>query len=451
MGGFGKILIIGGGKGTVRHIEALKPLCWSYIRVIVPMSDTGGSTGRIRQDLDTSPWGDTRRVLGALAPCGSLMGLLFEYRFPKIDPQDAELVSVECWNKYAEQLASRATHVEARFCRVFKHCFSGHPLAPYHHLLGFRSRIYAGKLLGSIILAALSALEGGPVAGLQAAATLLDILPRQYRDIEQQLAASKAPMEVVMPSEEVVGNLILAALDEIEKDFDEAIRSAARLLDTRGAVYPCSRERLMLRAYLKDGDYLEGQSRVSHDKTRKSRIERVMLLGPSKVPEYDYDTNPDANPYAVREIEESDTIFIGPGALHASILASAALRQIAKALVTSSARKIYWLNTAIRWLETRGFGPEEHVRAILDHVQFTDEQNHVQGIKLDLVVVNSRFPEVPEGVELLRWDQDTICGIPVLAADLIDESDLARGSYYLHDREKIRAILPKVLERSKSR
>ena len=435
------VVVIGGGKGAVRHIEALKPFCWSDIKVIVPMSDTGGSTGRIAQDLDTSPWGDTRRVLVALAPRGSLMGRLFEFRFPKVDRSDGEVVSVECWDEYARQLVARA-EPQARFSRVFNHRFSGHPLEPFRHILGFRDRLYSGKLLGSIILSALSALEGDSIRGLEAAATLLGLVPRQYSDIEQQMAGSCCPMQVVMPSREVVGNLILTALDEIEDDFDEAIRSAARLLDTRGAVYPCSRERLTLRAYLRGGGYLEGQSRVSHDETRKSQIERVMLLGTSKVPEYEYDTNPDANSYAVRAIEEADTIFIGPGALHASILASVIVPQIARALSSSRARKVYWLNTGIRWEETRGFGPEDHVRAVL---------GHVQGIKIDLVVVNNRYPVVPPEVELLRWDEDLICGIPVLSADLIDDSDVEGESFYLHDSEKIRAILPQILQRSDAR
>ncbi len=435
-----EIVIIGGGKGTVRHIMALKPQHWKDLRVIVSVSDTGGSTGRIREDLSTSSWGDARRVIAALAPSGTLMARLFEYRFPILDAGVEEIVRVECWDEYAKGLATMAVP-ETRFCRVFSHLFSARPLDLSHHLLEreFKVRLYGGKLLGSVILAALSKIEGNPVAGLQASATLLGIPPRQYCDLQQRLANSACPMSLVMPSGEVVGNLILAALDEIEDDFDEAIRSAARLLETRGAVYPCSKVPLILRAYLKGGGYLEGQSQVSHNETRKSLIGWVMMLGPSKVPEYDYDTNPDANSYAVRAIDEANTIFIGPGALHASILASVAVPGIARHLAASRGRIVYWLNTAIRWEETRGFGPEDHVKAIL---------GHAQGINIDLVVVNNRFPDVPKDVELLRWDHSKICGIPVLSANLIDETDLGEGSYFLHDSDKIRAILPKILKRS---
>lgn len=239
-------------------------------------------------------------------------------------------------------------------------------------------------------------------------------------------------------TDESVGNFMLKGLEEITGGPEPAIREASRMLDIRGMVLPCCLERLKLMGRDQDDHLIQGQSRISHDEMRKSRISQLWL-------EVHHETEggfPVANQAAVKAIEQAALIVIGPGALHASLLAAMIVPDIIKALAASPAFKVYFLNTAIKLKETEGFGPEDHVRAIL---------HYVYGITLNLVVVNNRAVELPSGKSLLTWGEDTICGIPVLAADLIDESDIEGGSYYLHDSEKIspllfRKILPGILK-----
>lgn len=79
-----KITAIGGGTGTFVVLSGLKkyPLDLS---VVVTMMDSGGSTGRLRDQLGILPPGDLRQCLVALSEAPLLWRKLFLYRFEKGD------------------------------------------------------------------------------------------------------------------------------------------------------------------------------------------------------------------------------------------------------------------------------------------------------------------------------------------------------------------------------
>lgn len=79
-----KIVVIGGGTGTFVVLSGLKkyPL---DISVIVSMMDSGGSTGRLRDQLGVLPPGDLRQCLVALSEASELWRKLFLYRFENGD------------------------------------------------------------------------------------------------------------------------------------------------------------------------------------------------------------------------------------------------------------------------------------------------------------------------------------------------------------------------------
>jgi len=79
-----KITVIGGGTGTFVVLSGLKkyPLDLS---VVVTMMDSGGSTGRLRDQLGILPPGDLRQCLVALSDAPLLWRKLFLYRFEKGD------------------------------------------------------------------------------------------------------------------------------------------------------------------------------------------------------------------------------------------------------------------------------------------------------------------------------------------------------------------------------
>lgn len=78
------ITVIGGGTGTFVVLQALKNLNFE-IKVIVSMMDSGGSTGRLRDQLGVLPPGDIRQCLVALSDAPLLWRKLFLYRFESGD------------------------------------------------------------------------------------------------------------------------------------------------------------------------------------------------------------------------------------------------------------------------------------------------------------------------------------------------------------------------------
>ena len=81
-----KVVILGGGTGTFTVLSGLKKFNNLDITAIVTVADSGGSTGRLRDEFGYLPVGDFRMVLAALADTNGdsdIMRELFLYRFDK--------------------------------------------------------------------------------------------------------------------------------------------------------------------------------------------------------------------------------------------------------------------------------------------------------------------------------------------------------------------------------
>jgi uncharacterized cofD-like protein len=91
-----KVVSIGGGTGLACLLKGLKhgvldpPVIeapelnpWiSRLTAVVTVADDGGSSGRLREELQILPPGDFRNCMVALSTDESLLGKLFQYRFP---------------------------------------------------------------------------------------------------------------------------------------------------------------------------------------------------------------------------------------------------------------------------------------------------------------------------------------------------------------------------------
>jgi uncharacterized cofD-like protein len=75
-----KVVVIGGGTGLSVLLRGLKrqPI---DITAIVTVADDGGSSGRLREELDMPPPGDIRNVIAALSEVEPLVEELFQHRF----------------------------------------------------------------------------------------------------------------------------------------------------------------------------------------------------------------------------------------------------------------------------------------------------------------------------------------------------------------------------------
>jgi uncharacterized cofD-like protein len=86
-----KLVALGGGTGLSTLLSGLKRLVGEHDRgglwleslaAIVTVSDDGGSSGRLREELQMLPPGDIRNCMVALSEDSSLISRLFRYRFP---------------------------------------------------------------------------------------------------------------------------------------------------------------------------------------------------------------------------------------------------------------------------------------------------------------------------------------------------------------------------------
>ncbi len=75
-----RIVVIGGGTGLSTMLRGLKAYS-SNITAVVTVADDGGSSGKIKKQLNILPPGDIRNCLVALADSETQMTELFQYRF----------------------------------------------------------------------------------------------------------------------------------------------------------------------------------------------------------------------------------------------------------------------------------------------------------------------------------------------------------------------------------
>ena len=209
-----------------------------------------------------------------------------------------------------------------------------------------------------------------------------------------------------------VGNLVIAALTEIEGNFGSAVTRAGRLLDCRGRVYPATTELLELYAEV-HGGRVKGQVAVAQT---EAPIKAVFIEPP----------DPPAYEPAVEALGQADQVVLGPGSLFTSLIATLLVPGIRRALVASSAHRVLVCNTRMQKGETEGLDAAAHIGALLAHVGPDC---------VDAVVV--QVPELDnDGVEV---DDNALAfyGVEVIREDL----STPEGT---HDPERLAGVLEKL-------
>src|SRR5436305_9186265 len=150
------------------------------------------------------------------------------------------------------------------------------------------------------------------------------------------------------------GNLFLAALTSITKDFGEAVRLSSEILLTRGHIYPATTANVELEALMEDGTRVRGETKIT---ASKGRIKELFLDPPDVEP----------LPQTLEAIARADLITIGPGSLFTSLIPNLLVRGIPEAIRESSAVKVYVCNLMTQANESLGRTAADHIRALNDH------------------------------------------------------------------------------------
>jgi len=160
-----------------------------------------------------------------------------------------------------------------------------------------------------------------------------------------------------------LGNLVLAGLVGATGDLVRAVDEAARLLGAVGRVLPATTEPVVLKADAVGGE-VNGQVAVS-----QARHIRSVSLVPG-------DAGPP--PAAVEAILQADQVVIGPGSLYTSVLAAAAVPELAEAIGATEAQRVFVCNLRPQFPETDGYDVGRHLSALDAH-----------GIRVDRVLWDS--------------------------------------------------------------
>lgn len=219
------------------------------------------------------------------------------------------------------------------------------------------ARTYAGEITAVVSVAD----DGGSTGRLRAAVPRP--APGDLRKCLVALASEESPLLRVMEHRfssgeldgHAVGNLLIAAFEEVEGDLVQALAEVGSLLGTVGRVLPTTTQPIDLRARVGGGGVVAGQVAVA-----ARRDLDVVTVEPEDAP---------ACADAVAALAAADQVVLGPGSLYTSVLAAVAVEGIRRevAAAAESGRLVYVCNLRPQVAETEGYGVAEHVAALRRH------------------------------------------------------------------------------------
>jgi uncharacterized cofD-like protein len=217
------------------------------------------------------------------------------------------------------------------------------------------------------------------------------------------------------------GNLFIMAMADVTGNFEHALRESGKILAVKGTILPSTLEDVTLVASI-NGGMVAGESKIPME---NSPISRVFL-------------KPDGaqiNPEAAQAILSAELIIVGPGSLYTSIMPNLLVEGMVEAIKASPALKVYICNLAAQRGETDGYGVDDYLRVIREHV----------GADLfDFVLVNTNLSHAPTGgqsqVVFRSADSNKHPEVRFIAADVVN---VKLPSH--HDPDKLaRTIMRKV-------
>ncbi len=234
-----------------------------------------------------------------------------------------------------------------------------------------------------------------------------------------------------------VGNIILAALEKITGNVEEAIELSSKMLNVRGQVLPVTLTPTTLSAVLQNGKKIVGEHFID-DQNPKGKASPIknLLLSAGKV-----------NPKALKALEQADVIVFGPGDLFTSILPNVLVKGVAAAINKSKAKKVLVTNIMTKFGQTDGFKAADFV---------TTMEKYLKG-KIDYALVNNKKPSPSilqkyskEKAIFVETDMSALAKTKVeaIAQDLLAEAsvskvpgDKLKRSILRHDSDKLAKVI----------
>lgn len=227
------------------------------------------------------------------------------------------------------------------------------------------------------------------------------------------------------------GNLLIAALNGICGNFEEAVTKTNEILRVKGQVLPVTGSDIRLCAELKNGAVVHGESRIQPEVIRqKSPIAKVYLT-PEK---------PAATKKALEAIRRADLILMGPGSLFTSIIPNFLVDGIPEAIRNAPCRKVLVCNMMTQPGETDGY-------TVWDHAEKAGE--YLGGGIVEYVIANNEVidaetlkPYREDGAEQIIPTREDKRILKEKGITLIENNftDIKKG-YIRHDADRIASVI----------
>ncbi|MEI7640111.1 MAG: gluconeogenesis factor YvcK family protein [bacterium] len=221
------------------------------------------------------------------------------------------------------------------------------------------------------------------------------------------------------------GNIFITALADVTGDFASAVKESSKVLAINGEVFPVSLDNLVLKAKLKDGREISGQSLISQG----AGVVEELVLMPENITAY--------GP-ALAAIKKADAIIYGPGSLYTSVIINLLVPGIKEAIKASKAYKVYVCNIMTQPGETTAYTVSDHVRALIKHAG--------PGI-VDAVIANN---QLPKKAVLSQYEKKNSYPVQVdreevlkLGVKLIEAKTFTEDDFIRHDPQIISKLIMK--------
>ena len=228
-----------------------------------------------------------------------------------------------------------------------------------------------------------------------------------------------------------MGNLLLAAMNEIHGSFEKAVRETSNVLAVTGKVLPMTLENVVLCAELENGKIIKGESSIPRNVIEEgSKIKKIYM-------EPRWSTPLDES---IKSIEEADIIVLGPGSLYTSVIPNLLVNNMVEHIYDSKAKVLYISNIMTQPGETDDYSVLDHVKGIINHTR----EDFLDYVIYNTEEVDSRFLNkyILDGSSPVLASEEDLLTMKSLAIETVGDNLInIKKDYIRHDNLKLSEII----------
>lgn len=217
-----------------------------------------------------------------------------------------------------------------------------------------------------------------------------------------------------------VGNLLLAALADIDGSLSGGIAYLDDILKLKGKVIPLTEDNATLMGEMEDGKIVRGEHNITED--------------PRTIKNVFYEKNPEVKKEALLAIKNADLIVLSVGSLYTSIIPNLICDSVKEEIDKSNAKILYVCNVMTQPGETDDLSASGHIEIL---------NRYLGKRKVDAIIVNTAQIDkaaiekyrTTEQKELVAVDKEKLeqMGVKVIS----DKLTQIEGNYLRHNSTRV--------------